>query len=99
MANFVDAMYEIVSPCCKNNAISKKNDEGKTAKQYNDKNEEDDDDGIIPPPLIIILDCSLVLSIDSSAGQAIVKLKNSLLKQYNIDMCIFVTGSVDGFPT
>lgn len=50
-------------------------------------------------PVVIIVDCSLVLSIDSSAAQAIVKLKDTLLKKYQVELCVFVTGSDDGFPT
>jgi sulfate permease, SulP family len=50
-------------------------------------------------PLVVILDFSLVLSIDSSAAQAISKLKNAMLTRYNCEFCIFVTGSDDGFPT
>ncbi len=51
------------------------------------------------PPVVIIMDCSLVLGIDSSAAQAISKLKDSLLKKHQIDLFIFVTGSDQGFPT
>jgi SulP family sulfate permease len=50
-------------------------------------------------PFIIIVDFSLVLSIDSSAAQAIAKLKQSLLSKHCIELCVFVTGSVEGFPT
>jgi SulP family sulfate permease len=45
------------------------------------------------------MDCSLVLGIDSSAAHAIVKLKDLILKYYNIQLIVFVTGSKDGFPT
>lgn len=48
-------------------------------------------------PWIVIMDCSLVLGIDSSAAQAIVKLKNGMLKN-GIATCAFVTGSHHGFP-
>lgn len=51
------------------------------------------------PPRVLILDCSLVISIDSSAAQAIVKLRDIILNQYDVQMCIFVTGSSEGFPT
>ncbi|KAG7351225.1 sulfate permease family protein [Nitzschia inconspicua] len=50
-------------------------------------------------PLVLVLDCSLVLGIDSSAAHAIVKLKEIILKQYNIRPIIFVSGSEEGFPT
>jgi sulfate permease, SulP family len=50
-------------------------------------------------PLVLIMDFSLVLGIDSSAAHAIVKLKEVILKQYNIRPIIFVTGSEEGFPT
>jgi sulfate permease, SulP family len=50
-------------------------------------------------PLVVIVDFSLVLSIDSSAAQAISKLKNAMLSRYHCEFCIFVTGSDDGFPT
>ena len=49
-------------------------------------------------PLIVILDFSLVLGIDSSAAQAMAKLKTSMQKQYNVELSIFVSGSSDGFP-
>ncbi len=48
-------------------------------------------------PCVLILDCSLVIGIDSSAAQAIVKLRDIILNQYRIQMCIFVTGSSEGF--
>ena len=50
-------------------------------------------------PLVLVIDFSLVLGIDSSAGHAIVKLKETILKEYHIDLCIFVSGSDEGFPT
>lgn len=50
-------------------------------------------------PLVLIMDFSLVLGIDSSAAHAILKLKETILKQYDIHPIIFVTGSEDGFPT
>ncbi|KAL3910452.1 MAG: hypothetical protein SGILL_007682, partial [Bacillariaceae sp.] len=50
-------------------------------------------------PLVLIMDCSLVLGIDSSAAHAIVKLRDLILKQYNIQLVVFVTGSAEGFPT
>ena len=49
-------------------------------------------------PFIVIVDFSLVLGIDSSAAQAIVKLKKVMLDTYHIKLCIFVPGSSDGFP-
>lgn len=50
-------------------------------------------------PLIVIVDFGLVLGIDSSAAQAIAKMKRAMLKDYEIQLCLFVTGSIDGFPT
>jgi SulP family sulfate permease len=50
-------------------------------------------------PLVVIMDCSLVMGIDSSAAHAIVKLRDIIVKQYQIQLCIFVTGSPEGFPT
>lgn len=50
-------------------------------------------------PLVLIIDFSLVLAIDSSAAHAIVKLKDTILKEYCINLCLFVTGSAEGFPT
>jgi SulP family sulfate permease len=47
---------------------------------------------------IVILDFSLVLGIDSSAAQAIVKLKSAILTKYHIPLCFFVAGSSQGFP-
>jgi SulP family sulfate permease len=49
-------------------------------------------------PWIVILDFSLVLGIDSSAAQTMTKLRNVLQKSFNVEICIFVTGSVAGFP-
>jgi len=50
-------------------------------------------------PIVLIMDCTLVLGIDSSAARAIVKLKDTILNEYNIQLCIFVTGTTEGFPT
>jgi sulfate permease, SulP family len=50
-------------------------------------------------PIVLILDCSLVLGIDSSAAQGIAKLRDIVLTLYQIQLCIFVTGSPAGFPT
>lgn len=49
-------------------------------------------------PWILIMDFSLVLGIDTSATQAIVKLKDVIAKTSDVTLCIFVTGSNDGFP-
>ena len=54
--------------------------------------------GTIDEPWIVILDFSLVLGIDSSAAQSMAKLKNTMRKSFHVDICIFVTGSDDGFP-
>ena len=45
------------------------------------------------------MDFMLVVGIDSSAAQAMGKLRKTLSKKFSIDPCIFVTGSHDGFPT
>jgi SulP family sulfate permease len=50
-------------------------------------------------PWIVIMDFGLVLGIDSSAAQAIVKLKNAMQSQYKVELCVFVSGSDVGFPT
>ena len=50
-------------------------------------------------PWIVIMDFMLVLGIDSSAASAMSKLRTILRKQYSIDLCIFVTGAKEGFPT
>lgn len=50
-------------------------------------------------PIVVIVDCSLVLGIDSSAAQAISKLKDTLLKNNEIQLFVFVAGSDRGFPT
>jgi SulP family sulfate permease len=50
-------------------------------------------------PIVIIMDCSLVLGIDSSAARAITKLKDALLRNHQVELCIFVAGSEQGFPT
>jgi len=44
------------------------------------------------------MDFTLVLGIDSSAAQAIIKLRDSFTKQFGIKLSIFVTGSTEGFP-
>jgi len=49
-------------------------------------------------PKIVILDFTSVLGLDSSAAQAIAKLKDTMRTQYSIAMSIFVTGSTEGFP-
>mmetsp|Transcript_20770 Transcript_20770/g.31954 ORF Transcript_20770/g.31954 Transcript_20770/m.31954 type:complete len:959 (+) Transcript_20770:55-2931(+) len=49
-------------------------------------------------PLIVILDFTLVTGMDSSAAQAIAKLKDAMHKKFNINVGIFVTGSTEGFP-
>lgn len=49
-------------------------------------------------PLIIIMDLSLVIGIDSSAVQALIKLRDAFRKQFHIKLSIFVPGSEDGFP-
>lgn len=49
-------------------------------------------------PLIVIMDFSLVLGIDSSAAQAMAKLKTTMQKRFHVELSIFVSGSVDGFP-
>lgn len=49
-------------------------------------------------PWIVILDFSLVLGIDTSAAQTMTKLKNVLHKSFKVDLCIFVSGSEEGFP-
>lgn len=50
-------------------------------------------------PIVVILDFSLVLGIDSSAAQAIAKLRRAMQKKYHVELCIFVAGSNEGFPT
>ena len=49
-------------------------------------------------PIVVILDFSHVLGIDSSAAQTIAKLKDSIRSNYGVELVIFVTGKVDGFP-
>lgn len=49
-------------------------------------------------PWIVVLDFSLVLGIDSSAALTMTKLRDTLRKTFGVDLCIFVTGSDDGFP-
>jgi SulP family sulfate permease len=52
----------------------------------------------IDQPLIVIIDFSLVLGIDSSAAQAITKIKSFVRNQFDVKLSIFVTGSQHGFP-
>lgn len=54
--------------------------------------------GTIHQPLIVIIDFSLVIGIDSSAAQAVVKMKTVLQKQFDVELSIFVSGSHNGFP-
>lgn len=49
-------------------------------------------------PWIVILDFSLVLGIDSSAARTMTKLRKILQNSFHVDLCIFVSGSDDGFP-
>jgi SulP family sulfate permease len=53
----------------------------------------------VDAPWIVIMDFGLVLGIDTSAAQAIVKLKNTMQSQYKVELCVFVSGSEVGFPT
>jgi len=46
----------------------------------------------------VIIDFTLVLGIDSSAAQAIIKLRDHLSKQLGTKLVIFVPGSTNGFP-
>jgi CRP-like cAMP-binding protein len=55
--------------------------------------------GTIDESWIVIMDFGLVLGIDSSAAEAMVKLKNTMQSQYKIELCVFVSGTEDGFPT
>ncbi|KAL9185027.1 hypothetical protein ACHAXT_002804 [Thalassiosira profunda] len=48
-------------------------------------------------PLVVILDFTHVLGVDSSAAQSIAKLKPFLVKTFDIEIMIFVTGHEDGF--
>ena len=45
----------------------------------------------------VILDFTNVLGLDSSAAQSIAKLKSFILKNFNVDVIMFVTGHEDGF--
>lgn len=83
MAFFTDEMDELLSP---------------------PKQPEGNEIGVIDEeekkvPLVLIIDFTLVLGIDSSAAHAIVKLKDTILKEYQIELCLFVSGSDEGFPT
>jgi SulP family sulfate permease len=49
-------------------------------------------------PWVVIMDFQLVLGIDSSAAQAIAKLRGNLLKTFNVETLCYATGSDDGFP-
>jgi SulP family sulfate permease len=54
--------------------------------------------GTVDEPKIVIIDFTSVLGLDSSAAQAIAKLKTTMHNKYGIVLSIFVTGSTDGFP-
>jgi SulP family sulfate permease len=49
-------------------------------------------------PYVVIIDFTLVLGIDSSAAQAIIKLRDKLTHQLGTSLVIFVPGSTSGFP-
>ena len=49
-------------------------------------------------PWVVLLDFTLVLGIDSSAAQALIKLKSNLRKTFGLETLVFVSGSPDGFP-
>jgi len=83
MAFFTDQMDELLSP--------PKQPEG------NEMSIIDEEEKNVP--LVLIIDFSLVLGIDSSAAHAIVKLKDTIFKEYGIELCLFVSGSDEGFPT
>jgi len=57
-----------------------------------------DRQGMADETWIVLMDFSLVLGIDSSAAQALVKIRDALKKKFFIDPCIFVSGSQEGFP-
>lgn len=86
MAFFSDQMHELLCPPSKQSAA-----------QHIGMGTIDEEKKQVP--LVLIIDFSLVLGIDSSAAHAIVKLKDTILKDYNIQLCLFVTGSTEGFPT
>lgn len=52
----------------------------------------------VDEPKIVIIDFTSVLGLDSSAAQAIAKLKTTMHNKYGVVLSIFVTGSTDGFP-
>ena len=79
----------LLSPAGRRN-ISSLSDGVKDLIKYNPSNER---------PYILIIDFTLVLGIDSSAAQAIVKLRDSLADQFGVKLSIFVPGSAEGFPT
>ena len=83
-AFFTDQMHDLLSP---------------SSKKKEDNETESNVSGEMKVPLVLIIDFGLVLGIDSSAAHAIVKLKDSILKEYHINLCVFVTGSDEGFPT
>jgi SulP family sulfate permease len=58
-----------------------------------------DDENKNLAPVVVVIDFTLVLGIDSSAAQAIAKVKDALLKNYRVELCVFVPGSDQGFPT
>ena len=85
MASFTDKMHELLCPS------SEQSSKGRRIGTIDEEERK--------APLVLIMDFSLVLGIDSSAAHAIVKLKDTILKKYNIQLCLFVTGSTEGFPT
>lgn len=85
MANFTERMYQLLSTTPENDDMTNNATIGKSKDMSS--------------PIVVIMDCSLVLGIDSSAAQAIAKFKDTMLNNYKVELCIFVTGSDQGFPT
>ncbi|KAL7528219.1 hypothetical protein ACHAXR_002330, partial [Thalassiosira sp. AJA248-18] len=48
-------------------------------------------------PAVVILDFTNVLGLDSSAAQSIAKLKSFLLKNFDVEILLFVSGHEEGF--
>jgi len=95
MAFFTDQINELLCPV----ALSKSSEPSKYDSGMGTTIGEENKNKKRVSPIVLIMDCTLVLGIDSSAARAIVKLKDTILNEYNIQLCIFVTGSTEGFPT
>lgn len=100
MAHFTKAVTELLQRTRSTTVLKKEVGALSTAEGNNDNNIRsiNDNYSFQEHPLVVILDFSLVLGIDSSAAQAMTRLKNIMREQFHVELSIFVSGSPNGFP-